>query len=588
MEPLSADDPTMVGEFRLHSRLGAGGMGQVYLGFSPAGRPVAIKLVHSQLARDPEFLQRFSREVAAARSVGGMYTAPVVASGLNDHPPWLATAYVPGPPLASVISRNGPLPEPAVWRLAAGLAEALHTVHAAGLVHRDLKPANVLLANDGPHVIDFGISRAFQGTALTSGLTSVGTVIGTPGYMSPEQAQSDRIGPPSDVFSLGCVIAYAAAGKAPFEGENSAAVLFRVVTAEPDLSLVPPALRQVIQACLRKDPAQRPGLSQLVSMIAATGPSTEASLGSFWPEAVARVIAAEQAAQTPDGLTPPPAAPGPGGAGYGETAAMPGRGAERTPTALATPPPGVGPTGHAPMLSDGYMAAASGSHSAYSGPSYSGPGSYPGAPSYPGQGAYPGQAAYPGAPSYPGPPFYPGQQAPGTGTAQYGVNPGDPLAQYSPGRRKPGTSEVPGAVHTAMRLMYAGFAATGAALILSLVVLGRYSRAANAAKAAGFLRVEHTQSQMAGALLIAVIADVIGLACWAWLKMAARRGQGWTRIGATVLLAGYTIVMLLVVLGTHDPGARFSTLLVWALGLAAVIPLWTQPARQFFEAWRKR
>jgi hypothetical protein len=183
------------------------------------------------------------------------------------------------------------------------------------------------------------------------------------------------------------------------------------------------------------------------------------------------------------------------------------------------------------------------------------------------------------------------------------VNPGDPLAQYSPGRRKPGTNEVPGIVHTAMRLMYAGFAVTCAALPLSLLVLGRYTRAANAAKANAAIdqahhllsalalnnSIQHTQSQMAGALLIAVIADVIGLACWAWLKMAARRGQGWTRTGAAVLLAGYTIVMLLVVLGTHnDPGARFGTLLAWALGLAAVIPLWTQPARQFFEAWRKR
>ena len=142
MEPLSADDPRMIGEFRLHSRLGAGGMGQVYLGFSPAGRAVAIKVVHPQLARDQEFLQRFGREVAAARAVSGMYAAPVVGSGLNDTPPWLATAYVPGPPLAAVVARYGALPEAATWRLAAGLAEALRAVHAVGLVHRDLKPAN--------------------------------------------------------------------------------------------------------------------------------------------------------------------------------------------------------------------------------------------------------------------------------------------------------------------------------------------------------------------------------------------------------------------------------------------------------------
>ena len=160
MEALSANDPRAVGEFQVRARLGAGGMGSVYLGFSPAGRAVAIKVVHPELARDAEFRQRFAREVAAARAVSGMYTAPVVAAGLDDDPPWLATAFVPGPSLADVIARHGPLPEPAVWRLAAGLAEALRAVHACSLVHRDLKPANVLLAADGPHVIDFGISRA--------------------------------------------------------------------------------------------------------------------------------------------------------------------------------------------------------------------------------------------------------------------------------------------------------------------------------------------------------------------------------------------------------------------------------------------
>src|SRR5258708_31269082 len=184
MEPLSANDPHTVGEFRLHARLGAGGMGQVYLGFSPAGRAVAIKVVHQQSARDKEFLQRFSREVAAAGAVSGMYTAAVVASGLSDAPPWLATAYVPGPPLAAVVARHGPLPEAATWRLAAGLAEALRAVHAAGLVHRDLKPANVLLADDGPHVIDFGISRAFQGTHLPPARA----VIRTPRSPSPRPA----------------------------------------------------------------------------------------------------------------------------------------------------------------------------------------------------------------------------------------------------------------------------------------------------------------------------------------------------------------------------------------------------------------
>ena len=192
MEPLSASDPRTVGEFQLRARLGSGGMGRVYLGFSPAGRAVAVKVVHPELARDQEFIRRFGQEVAAARAVSGMYTTPVVSSGLDDDPPWLATVFVPGPSLATVISSRGPLPEAAAWRLAAGLAEALQAVHACGLVHRDLKPANVLLAADGPHVIDFGISRALNSTTLTV----KGMVAGTPGFMSPEQASGsqDRAG----------------------------------------------------------------------------------------------------------------------------------------------------------------------------------------------------------------------------------------------------------------------------------------------------------------------------------------------------------------------------------------------------------
>ena len=363
MEPLSANDPRMIGEFRLHSRLGAGGMGQVYLGFSPAGRAVAIKVIHSQFAADPEFLRRFSHEVTAARAVGGMYTAPVVDSSVTDSSPWLATAYVPGPSLAAVVGRYGALPESAVWRLAAGLAEALRAVHAAGVIHRDLKPANVLLADDGPHVIDFGISRPFHGTQLTS----AGMVIGTPGYMSPEQAKTGPAGPESDIFSLGCVLAYAATGTPPFQADNPASVLYRIVSTEPDLSAIPPRLRQVVEACLKKDPAQRPGPAQVIGMINALGPETQATLGSFWPAEVARVIAAEQSSQTPAGLTPPgPVVPAssPGPAGSGATAAAGSGGmsgstglasppAERTPTALATPTPGQGgggATGHAPMI----------------------------------------------------------------------------------------------------------------------------------------------------------------------------------------------------------------------------------------------
>jgi len=626
MEPLTAEDPQTIGDFRLHARLGAGGMGQVYLGFSPAGRAVAIKVVHSQFARDQEFLQRFSREVAAASAVSGMYTAPVVGSGLGDSPPWLATAFVPGPPLAAVVARYGPLPEPAIWRLAAGLAEALRAVHAVGLVHRDLKPANVLLADDGPHVIDFGISRAFQGTQLTS----AGMVIGTPGYMSPEQAEGLASGPPSDIFSLGCVLAYTATGLAPFGDGTAASILYRVVRSEPDLSAIPVALRQVVEACLKKNPAERPDPARLIGMISGLGPATAASLGSFWPDEVARVIATEQASQTPAGLTPPSkvaGAAGPGAftgfTGSSGTAGTPGSSgmfgatqtagaggpsgpAERTPTALATPAPGQGGTRHAPMISDGYLAAAQ-PRTGGPGPSLPplSPAPYPsgpytgqppagapgGGPSGPGTPAnpYPGYTG--GQPGYAGQPGWPQQSG---GGAPWGANgtpsgPGvAPIPGYTPGRRNPGAAEIPGTVHAALRLMYAGFALTVAALVTTAQVFGRYSNDATVAKNHGFTRVENAANTMAGIAAIAIFADVIGLICWVVLALACRRGRGWTRVAGTVLLALYTVIMALVLARTHnDPGARFTTLVTWMIGLAAVIPLWTKPARDFFFAWRK-
>ena len=610
MEPLSADDPRMIGEFRLHARLGAGGMGQVYLGFSPAGRAVAIKVVHPQLARDQEFLQRFSREVAAARSVSGMYTAPVVGSGLNDSPPWLATAYVPGPPLAAVVARYGALPEPAVWRLAAGLAEALRAVHAAGLVHRDLKPANVLLADDGPHVIDFGISRAFQGTQLTS----AGMVVGTPGYMSPEQAEGAPSGPPSDVFSLGCVLAYTATGSPPFGEGSAATILYRVVRKEPDLGKVPASLRQLIEACLRKDAAQRPDLTQLIGMIAALGPATAVSLGSFWPEAVARVIATEQASQTPTGLTPPgqaarirrggdqrhdrlgrpgaapagradPDGPGdPARAGLGRHRSraddlgrlLRGRGA-----AQGHPEPGArhavaGPADlrrAAARRSDGHRVSRPGIRR-ISRPVHRGhrrrtlPGAVPLAP----VAAAAGRRGLLARGRRPGRPRRPGRARPvPAGTAEPGRR-GDPRRRA---RRDPADVRRPDG-HRGRPGRQPG-------------ELGTYARAATFDKKALPRRGHETlQNHMAGLMALAVVTDVVGIACWVMLAIACRRGRGWTRVTASVLLGVYTVVLLLVLVGTHnDPGARFFSLLVWVLGVAAVIPLWTRQAHDFFATWGK-
>ena len=294
MEPLSANDPRTVGEFQLRARLGSGGMGRVYLGFSPAGRAVAVKVVHPELARDQQFIHRFRQEVAAARAVSGIYTAPVVTVGLDDDPPWLATVFVPGPSLATVISSRGPLPEAAAWRLAAGLAEALQAVHACGLVHRDLKPANVLLAADGPHVIDFGISRTLNGTALTT----KGMVVGTPGFMSPEQAGGEQVGLPVTCSrSAACWPTRRRALRRSARGAP-AAVLYRVVSGQPDLARVPPGLREIVAACLAKNPADRPVLATLAAMISRHGPAVAASPTSFWPGPLAEVIASTR--RSPD------------------------------------------------------------------------------------------------------------------------------------------------------------------------------------------------------------------------------------------------------------------------------------------------
>jgi len=295
MDSLTATDLRSVGEFRLLARLGSGGMGQVFLASSLAGRIVAVKVIHRELCQDTEFVRRFRNEVEAAQKVSGWYTAPVVAAGVDDNPPWLATAFVPGPSLDDIVSRYGPLPVPAVWRLAAGLAEALRAVHGADLVHRDLKPANVLLALDGPRVIDFGISRAVTDTRLTA----TGAIIGTLSYMSPEQVQALETGPASDTFSLGSVLAFAASGSAPFNGvpgAPSASVMYRIVHAEPELKAVPAEVRGLIEACLTKDPRQRPDLRQIAAHSTATAERLGLSPAAFWPPNVASVIQAQHTA----------------------------------------------------------------------------------------------------------------------------------------------------------------------------------------------------------------------------------------------------------------------------------------------------
>jgi serine/threonine protein kinase len=262
---LEPADPRLIGPYQLLGRLGAGGMGRVFLGVSAAGRPVAVKVVHAELAADPEFRVRFSTEVAAARKVSGLFTALVVDADVDAPVPWLATAYVAGPSLSEAVRSSGPLTAWSLLALAAGLAKSLTAIHAAGVVHGDLKPSNVLLAPDGPRVIDFGISQAAEAAPLAR----AGLVVGTPSFMAPEQAAGEEVGPRSDVFSLGAVLAFAATGRKPFGVGPPAAVLERVVRVAADLEDAPAEVRPLIEQCLAKDPLSRPTAAELLAGVTA-------------------------------------------------------------------------------------------------------------------------------------------------------------------------------------------------------------------------------------------------------------------------------------------------------------------------------
>ncbi|NED01064.1 protein kinase [Streptomyces sp. SID6648] len=279
---LSAEDPQEIGGYRLQARLGSGGMGVVYLAHTRGGRPIALKAVREDFAADPGFRLRFADEVASARRIHGLFTAQVIDSGVDDPVPWLATAYVPGPSLEQAVRHHGPLPPRTVLLLVAGIAEALQAIHGAGVVHRDLKPANVLLAEDGPRVIDFGIARA----ADAAHLTGTGVRIGTAAYMAPEQAMGLPVTPAVDVFALGALAAYVAGGAPPFGPGPESATLYRVAHEPPDLSRVPPELHDLLWGCLAKQPELRPAPDDIIAAVHAhpcVAPSVEFTHGWLPP-----------------------------------------------------------------------------------------------------------------------------------------------------------------------------------------------------------------------------------------------------------------------------------------------------------------
>ncbi|WP_116245753.1 WD40 repeat domain-containing serine/threonine protein kinase [Nocardiopsis sp. FIRDI 009] len=261
MEPLHPTDPPRIGSFRLTARLGAGGMGQVYLARTASGRQIVIKVIRSEYAEDPGFRTRFAREADAARRVGGFHTAQVVDADPEAAAPWIATAHIPGPTLGRAVRDGGPIAPPALHVLAAGLTEGLKAIHECDLVHRDLKPGNIILAHDGPRIIDFGIARPLDADSMTTR----GAVFGTLPYMSPEQTDGSRVGPASDVFSLGSVLAYAATGTNPFNGATMAETLRRLISPPPDPGELDTEVRELITACWNHDPAQRPTPDQILT-----------------------------------------------------------------------------------------------------------------------------------------------------------------------------------------------------------------------------------------------------------------------------------------------------------------------------------
>jgi hypothetical protein len=420
---LQPGDPQRIGPYVLLGRLGSGGMGRVYLARSPGGRMVAVKVIRANLAEDAGFRARFAREVSAARKVGGLFTAQVVDADIDGPVPWLVTAYVAGTSLSDAVERLGPLPEYSVLALAAGLAEGLIAIHAAGVIHRDLKPSNVLLAPDGPRIIDFGISSAAEATALTG----TGFMIGSPGFMSPEQAEGRTVGPSSDIFSLAGVLIFAARGEGPFGSGDTAALLYRVVHGTPNTDNVPDALLPLIKRSLSRDPSRRPTAAEFLAELSAAYPAA-ADLSNWLPPHILDPAAAGAGPADPSlhpsaggslaGGYPGGGYPAGGSVAGGSMAS--GSMADRFDPAMADPVAPAAADAMAPMAfaAEAREAEPATGSSAMAEPptrTTLSPPTPPPPTGTPGQQGYPGQQGqsapgYAGAQGFPGPQSYPGQQ----------------------------------------------------------------------------------------------------------------------------------------------------------------------------------
>ncbi|GAU67471.1 serine/threonine-protein kinase [Streptomyces sp. NBRC 110611] len=424
LKALTQHDPRRIGPFEVLGRLGAGGMGLVYLARSASGRRVAIKTVRTELAEDQLFRVRFTREVEAARAVSGFYTAAVVDADPRAAVPWLATAYVPAPSLEEIVNECGPLPAQAVRWLAAGIAEALQSIHGAGLVHRDLKPSNVLVVEDGPRVIDFGIASGVSNTRLT--MTNV--AVGTPAYMSPEQARDSRsVTGASDVFSLGSTLVFAATGHAPFHGANPVETVFMLLREGPDLTGLPDELRPLMESCMQMEAGHRPSPADLQSQLAphlfSSGGDDSGTASAWLPPGAVALIESRRGGRS----VPPQEAP------RASAQRGSGRPAHSTPPA-APPPPPMAPPAVPPMPAPQPVAVPPRPESA---PAVSAPASAPvsASPGWPGKvGA--GPAAHRAADPRGNPGEHPG--APGTPAGPGNAGPvrlGGSPAPIGPGPR---------------------------------------------------------------------------------------------------------------------------------------------------------
>ena len=539
MEPLTSDDPAEIGGFRLRARLGAGGMGRVYLASTPGGRRVALKVVRPELGDDADFRSRFRQEIEAAQRVRGLYTAELLSADPTATPPWLVTVYVPGPSLQQAVAEHGPMPPETVILLMAGVAEALQAIHAAGIVHRDLKPSNVLLAPDGPRVIDFGIARAAEATNLTQS----GVAVGSPQFMAPEQIRGLAITPAIDVFALGAVAAFAVGGRAPFGDGHVAALMHRVLNEPPNLTGCSGPLRTLIERCLAKDAPDRPSPAEIIESCRAQAAGNLGDFTDSWlPPAMA--AAAARAPGMPGSAPSPSPSPAaarapangttqlPGGAPSGPGRSpypAPGAGRTTPPGAGSTTPPGGSTAAHStsrprPVRVDGFTGPVS--------------------PAYPA--------------GSPGP-----------------TGPGGPAAPTWPGGRTP----VPSSLTTAAGLMYAGAGLGALGTIVGLATVHELQVIAAQQSAA--------RGAVGAAVAILLIHGVIGTALWLWLAGETRRGLRRARAWATAIFCLATVSGISV--DAHAPSTgptqAFSGI-EWVIGLCAVILLWNRSSRSYYAAQR--